>query len=158
MKVLYNFQGGADGANPNGGLLADQAGNLYGTTQNGGAANFGTIFKLERGGTESILYSFTDGPDGGHPTGGLIRDSGGNLYGTTLFGGIQGHLGVVFKLEPAGNETPLYSFTGGADGANPLGDLVMDKAGNLYGTAQAGGQVCLGNSSGCGVVFKIAMK
>ena len=86
--ALYSFTGGADGASPDGGLSRDSAGNLYGTTYYGGASNKGVVFKLDATGTETVLYSFTGGADGGYPNGGLVRDSAGNLYGTTGSGGI----------------------------------------------------------------------
>ncbi len=167
---LYSFNR-ADGRNPTiGPLIRDRAGNLYGTTQNGGDlhcvafttnAGCGTVFKLSAGGKETILHSFSGGPtDGSYPLAGLIADSAGNLYGTTELGGIgcngQG-CGTVYKITPTGTESILYSFTGGADGSNPeYVDLVIDPAGNLYGTTGGGGDLtCSGHSSGCGVVFKI---
>lgn len=153
--VLYSFTGGTDGGGPNGGLLLDKAGNLYGTTCCGGLYFSGTVFKVSQAGTEKVMYNFTGGNDGGVPTGSLIADAAGNLYGTTLFGGIGGFTGVIFKLDPTGKETVLYSFTGGADGANPVGNLVRDKLGNLYGVTNNGGRAC-GGLPGCGVVFKLA--
>lgn len=156
-KVLYNFLGGSgDGANPQAGLVMDSAGNLYGTTNNGGPAGDGTIFKLNPStGQETVLHSFL-GSDGAHPHVGLMMDSAGNLYGTTFSGGSVG-FGVAFKLNPGtGQETALYSFAGaGGDGANPQSGLVMDKAGNLYGTTSAGGITAASCSSGCGIVFKL---
>jgi uncharacterized repeat protein (TIGR03803 family) len=150
--VLYSFTGGADGGNPLGGLIQDSAGNLYGTTSDfnccGSAA--GAVFKLDKKGHATVLYSFTGGNDGGYPTGGLIQDSAGNLYSTTEGGGTYGW-GVVFKLDTQGNETVLYNFTGGNDGGNPDEGVIMDSAGNLYGTTQYGGMGCFF----CGVVFKL---
>jgi uncharacterized repeat protein (TIGR03803 family) len=100
--VLYNFAGGGDGAFPYSSLVRDRAGNLYGTTSGGGILNCalgcGTVFKVDKRGTETVLYYFTGGSDGAFPYAGLIRDAPGNLYGTTLRGG-QGY-GVVFKLAP----------------------------------------------------------
>src|ERR1039458_5027725 len=133
QTVLYNFTGGADGGNPSGGVIGDSAGNFYGTTLNGGAASWGVVFKLDKSGHETVLYSFTGGTDGWNPSGGVIRDSAGNLYGTTQIGGAEGW-GVVFKLDKSGQETVLYSFTGGTDGWNPSGGVIRDSAGNLYGT------------------------
>ncbi len=166
---LYSFNR-ADGRNPTmGPLIRDRAGNLYGTTQNGGdmhcvaftnASGCGTVFKLSAGGKETILHSFSGGPDGSYPLAGLVADAAGNLYGTTEIGGIgcngQG-CGTVYKITPSGTETVLYSFTGGADGSNPgYVDLVIDSAGNLYGTAGGGGNLtCGAHTTGCGVVFKI---
>jgi uncharacterized repeat protein (TIGR03803 family) len=116
--VLYTFTGGADGAYPNG-VIRDSAGNLYGTTTNGGGASgAGVVFKVDTSGHETVLYSFTGGNDGGNSSAGVIRDSQGNLYGTTSGGGASG-AGVVFKVDTSGHETVLYSFTGGADGATP---------------------------------------
>jgi uncharacterized repeat protein (TIGR03803 family) len=146
-SVLYSFTGGADGGNPFYGLIQDSAGNLYGTTDGGGSAGVGVVFKLDKKGHETVLYSFTGGVDGAFPNG-LIHDSAGNLYGTTQFGGAFG-AGVVFKLDPIGNETVLYSFTGAADGGSPFAGVVEDSAGNLYGTTNGGG------SGGAGVVFKL---
>jgi uncharacterized repeat protein (TIGR03803 family) len=108
--------------------------------------------------TEKVLYGFTGGNDGGNPTSGLIFDNTGNAYGTTSVGGAFG-FGSVFKLtrDQNGNftESVLYSFTGGGDGKNPFGGVVIDRAGNLYGTTAAGGfgGACTGD--GCGVVFKL---
>ena len=119
------------------GVIRDSAGNLYGTTELGGAANTGVAYKLDTTGHETVLYSFTGGADGAYPVG-VIRDSAGNLYGTTDSGGAA-NSGVVYKLDTAGHETVLYSFTGGADGAQPFAGVIRDSAGNLYGTTHAGG-------------------
>jgi uncharacterized repeat protein (TIGR03803 family) len=146
--VLHNFTGGADGADPYGGVILDAKGNLYGTASGGGASNNGVVFKIDTSGDETVLYSFTGGSDGGTPLGGLIRDSAGNLYGTTNGGGTSG-AGVVFKVDASGNETVLYSFTGGSDGGYPFAALVRDSTGNFYGTAGGGG------ASGAGAVFKL---
>jgi uncharacterized repeat protein (TIGR03803 family) len=97
LTVLYSFTGGTDGANPNGSLIQDRAGNLYGSTASGGLSSVGNIFKLDSAGKLTVLYSFTGGPDGANPNGGLIRDRAGNLYGTTVFGGVS-NTGVVFEL------------------------------------------------------------
>jgi len=150
FKLLYTFSGGADGAYPQEvALIADQSGNLYGTTEGGGASNAGVVFKLDPSGQETVLYSFTGGADGGNPFAGVISDSAGNLYGTTLYGGVQpGNFGVVFKLDPAGSETVLYAFNY-IDGANPLAGLVQDAAGNLYGSTYYGG------THGDGTVFEL---
>ena len=106
------------------------------------------VFKLDTSGHETVLYSFTGGADGGYPDAGVIRDSAGNLYGTTSGGGASG-AGVVFKVDTSGNETVLYTFTGGADGGNPYAGVIRDPAGNLYGTTAFGG------TAGQGVVFKV---
>jgi len=170
-KVLYRFTGGTDGANPEAGLVRDAAGNLYGTTtyggggacQNGSFTGCGTVFKVDKTGKETVLYRFTGGTDGANPFAGLVRDSAGNLYGTTYQGGNtgcqsqMGGCGTVFKVDTTGKEIVLYSFTGGTDGETPFAGLLLDAAGNLYGTTAAGGtknkNVCA--SSGCGTVFKL---
>jgi uncharacterized repeat protein (TIGR03803 family) len=147
--VLHNFTGGADGGFPYGGVIRDSKGNLYGTAEVGGASGAGVVFKVDTFGNETVLYSFTGGADGGYPLAGVIRDSKGNLYGTTNGGGASG-AGVVFKVDTSGNETALYSFTGGSDGAYPLWVvLARDKKGNLFGTTANGG------ASNAGVVFKV---
>lgn len=147
--LLYGFEDAGDGGFPEGSLLLDAKGNLYGATSSGGPSFEGTVFEVATSGKETVLYSFTGGSDGGDPGAGLIRDSAGNLYGTTQIGGTAG-FGTVFRLNPRGQETVVYSFTGGADGAAPYGgSLVRDSAGNLYGVTPAGGD------SDFGVVFKI---
>jgi uncharacterized repeat protein (TIGR03803 family) len=149
-KVLYNFTGGADGGdhgtNPLSGVIGDSAGNLYGTTYYGGTANAGVVYKLDAAGQETVLHSFTGGADGANPWAGVIRDSSGNLYGTTQGGGTAS-AGVVYKVDTAGNETILYTFTGDG-GANPLGGVIRDSAGNLYGTTVT-------SSTNQGLVYKL---
>jgi len=154
--VLRAFQIGKRGTYPNAGLIRDAAGNLYGTTMRGGKGN-GVVFKLDPAGNETVLYTFKVEPDGAQPRAGLIQDAAGNFYGTTLWGGIgpcQNRCGVVFKLDTNGNETVLYRFTSGNDGANPIAGLIMDAAGNLYGTAQTGGEPGCRDYV-CGTVFKL---
>jgi uncharacterized repeat protein (TIGR03803 family) len=147
-KILYTFTGGADGKYPEAGLIRDTDGNLYSTTVQGGASRYGTVFKLDKNG-QTVVHSFTGaGADGLYPQAGMIRDSAGNLYGTTADGGTY-FSGTVFKLEQAGTETTLYSFTGGSDGAYPYAGLIQDRAGNLYGTTEWGGNY------GFGTVFKL---
>ena len=139
--MLYSFTGGADGGSPWDGVARDSAGNLYGTTLQGGTSNFGTVFKVDATGKKTILHSFTEGGDGGNPYAGLIMDSVGNMYGTTSAGGME-NAGTVFKVDPSGNETVLYSFcsqSGCADGIAPFGPVVREGAGNLYGTTYLGG-------------------
>jgi uncharacterized repeat protein (TIGR03803 family) len=144
--VLYSFQGGTDGAHPLRGVAFDGNGDLYGTTEDGGTAGAGTVFKLtpnpDGSWTESVLYSFSGGGDASPPFGPVTLDKAGNLYGTAQSGGAYGH-GAIFKLSPTNGgqwkETIVHSFTGGSDGDTPLGTMVLDKAGNLYGTAQSGG-------------------
>ena len=151
-SVVYSFMGGTtDGSDPEAGLIMDSAGNLYGTTFGAGAAGAGTVFKITSGGTETILHSFAGGTtDGLEPRASVVMDSAGNLYGTTLAGGMKGD-GTVFKLSPTGTETILHSFTGGtSDGSGPLAGLIIDNAGNLYGTTPSGG------TKGDGTVFKVS--
>jgi uncharacterized repeat protein (TIGR03803 family) len=161
--VLHVFEGRSqgDGAIPDGALILDKDGNLYGTTVAGGDNSLGTAFRLAPDGTETILHAFT-GPnhaDGSTPSAGLVRDGGGNLYGTTIVGGNSGcnlrGCGTVYRIAPGGTESIVYDFTGGSDGASPgNGALVKDDAGNLYGTTVAGGDLACG-SAGCGVVYKL---
>jgi uncharacterized repeat protein (TIGR03803 family) len=158
--VLHSFAGSKDGAYPYyGALFRDGAGNLHGTTYEGGASGNGTVFRVTPTGKEAVL-AFTGGTNGGFPYGGLIADTAGNLYGTTSARGSgcpPYGCGTVFKVDKMGNETVLYSFTGMPDGANPQAGLVRDAAGNLYGTTIAGGSSpCSYNeSTGCGTVFKV---
>jgi uncharacterized repeat protein (TIGR03803 family) len=146
--VLFSFPGGNGGSNPYGGVTADSAGNLYGTTAYGGSGGSGVVFKLDPAGTETVLHTFKTPNDGAAPESGVIRDSAGNLYGTT-YGGGKYDAGVVYKVAASGQETVLYTFTGGADGGSPVAGVIMDSAGNLYGTAQYGG------ASHWGVVFEV---
>jgi uncharacterized repeat protein (TIGR03803 family) len=146
-KILHSFTAGADGANPFGGLIRDAAGNLYGTTQMGGPYNYGTVFKVDHNGVESVLYAFGAPPDGEDPEAGVIRDAAGNLYGTTAGGGAFGS-GSVFELDASGRETVLYSFTGRSDGFAPTAPLFRTSNGDLYGTTFLGG-------AGIGTVFKV---
>jgi uncharacterized repeat protein (TIGR03803 family) len=147
-KVLYSFKQKGDGEYPEGPVALDTTGNLY-----GGAGE--VIFKLDKAGHETVLHSFTGPPDGSGSVGGVILDSIGNVYGVTVQGG-SGSLcstygcGTVYKVDTNGKETVLYSFTGKSDGLFPRAGLVMDGLGNLYGTTYNGG-----NSSSCGVVFKL---
>jgi uncharacterized repeat protein (TIGR03803 family) len=155
---LYAFTGGADGSTPYGGVVLDAQGNLYGTTASGGAYGSGTVFKLDTAGNETVLYSFTGQADGGGPEAGLVLDAQGNLYGTASGGGINNcnyGCGTVFKVDPAGNETVLYSFAGAPDGATPLASLVRDAEGNLYGTTFDGGNSGCGDWQQCGTVFEL---
>lgn len=196
--VLYAFSGGNDGGVPVAGLVRDRAGNLYGTTEQGGTRNAGTVFKVTTAGTETVLHSFTGrgegggpltpllknrgglygttsfgggeswgtifdvtrtghlsvvhrfaGSDGEYSAGGLIADKAGNLYGTAEGGGGSRDAGTVYKFTPAGFETLLHVFAGGSDGAAPRGNLILDEAGNLYGTTAFGG------AGGMGTVFEI---
>jgi uncharacterized repeat protein (TIGR03803 family) len=176
--VLHNFNGAGDGGGPAASLIADGAGNLYGTTSYGGTASCvgpfsycgGTVFELSptaQGWTENVLHRFRGGQrsnadsDGAYPLAGLLMDSTGSLYGTTGFGGSgssvcsleQNGCGTVFRLSPVDGtwkEDRLYTFQGGADGSFPQGALISDEKGNLYGTT------CIGGGFGFGTVFKLA--
>ncbi|MGH6848253.1 MAG: choice-of-anchor tandem repeat GloVer-containing protein [Methylocella sp.] len=178
-KVLYSFcaqAGCPDGEFPDAGLIGDASGNLYGTTFLGGAAGAGTVFELTANKTlmawtETVLYSFcalASCTDGSRPYAGLIRDASGNLYGTTLYGGITTSIftsgsGTVFELTPnaaktAWTETVLHSFcspAGCADGANPEAGLIRVPSGNLYGTSVEGGISSSSIPAGAGVVFEL---
>jgi len=161
-KLLHQFarHSSTDGQYPTGGLIFDQSGNLYGTTSNGGAYGAGTVFELspqaDGAWTEQILYNFHGSPDAAGPTGSLIFDAAGNLYGTTNWGGncVQDWCyGTVFELSPSANgwtESVLYRFTDGSDGASPEAGLTFDGTGNLYGAAYSGG------SGGLGTVFMLS--
>ncbi|MGA9529494.1 MAG: choice-of-anchor tandem repeat GloVer-containing protein [Terriglobales bacterium] len=155
--VLYAFTGQKDGFWPAGGLVSDSAGNLYGTAQGEGTgypSRFGSIFKLAPNGKLTVLHRFSGGAGGADPWAGLVRDAAGNLYGTTSNGGntsCYDGCGTVFALSPTGRFSILHHFTGGEDGANPEGTLLLDPAGNIYGTASDGG------ASREGVVFKITI-
>jgi uncharacterized repeat protein (TIGR03803 family) len=142
------FQGGTDGEYPSGGLIIDKKGNLYGTTGD-------TVFRVAAGGKEKPLHYFSgsDGFEIGPVT--LVRDKAGNLYGTTQDGGAY-RWGTVFKLSPDGTETVLYSFTGGSDGGGPYAGVIIDAAGNLYGTTPYAGDLSCDYGDGCGTVFKVA--
>jgi uncharacterized repeat protein (TIGR03803 family) len=165
--VLYRFTGGSDGAMPVAGLVFDQAGNLYGTTGEGGTFDglcstdqldygCGVVFELspQAGGTwsESVLYAFTGLGDGYYPAANLIFDESGNLYGTSELGGNCAGCGTVFELSPNGSqgwtENTLYQFESGLDGGLPVAGLVFDQSGNLYGTTKSGG-------TGAGTVFEL---
>jgi uncharacterized repeat protein (TIGR03803 family) len=167
LTVLYSFTGGSDGQRPVTGLLADAAGNLYGTAHSGGDGGYGTVFQLDPSGTLTVLYSFTGGSDGRYPDSGLIADAAGNLYGTTREGGDLASCnspnthgcGTVFQLTPPGSLTVLHRFAG-SDGSRPWdwAGLLADAAGNLYGTTSAGGDrtSCAAQFiEGCGTVFQL---
>ena len=158
---LYAFQGGSDGGGPSGGVIFDSAGNLYGTTEFGGLGE-GTVFKLTHNSdgtwTESVLYSF-HGTDAANPAGPLVFDAAGNLWGVA--GGGEFDHGAIFKLTPSGGgnwtESLVYSFGGALDGGQPSGGLVLDSAGNLYGTAAYGGYypTCSDSPNCGGVVYEL---
>jgi len=139
--VLYRFTGGNDGAIPQSNLLPDSAGNLYGTTYQGGTSSDGVAFELtpsQGGWTESVIHAFAGGTDGASPQGDLTADSSGNIDGTTEGGGgCGGDCSTVFRLTPSGSgwqESILYSFQGQSDGDYPRGGVTIDSLGNLYGS------------------------
>jgi uncharacterized repeat protein (TIGR03803 family) len=149
---LYFFPGSTEGANPEAGLVQGSDGNFYGTTDDGGPDNYGTVFKITTNGALSTLYSFTGGVDGANPEAGLVQGRDGNFYGATIEGGAGIGLsgfGTVFQISTNGTYTSLYSFTGGNDGANPEAGLVQGSDGNFYGTTASGG------TNFDGTVFKI---
>lgn len=179
--VMYSFTGASDGSVPNANMIADSAGNYYGTAFWGGSYNStygcqyygcGTVFELSPNGlggwTYNVIYTFTGGADGGDPAGALVFDGSGNLYGTTYQGGVPSSdcqslpvgCGVVFELSPSGSgpwtQKTLYSFLGGNDGEFSEAALVFDGAGNLYGTTPLGGAKKECNIYGCGELFKLA--
>jgi uncharacterized repeat protein (TIGR03803 family) len=156
-RILYSFQGIPDGALPFGALIFDRSGNLYGTTTQDGILGGGTVFKLASSGgswTLSVLYALR-GSYGCGPQGALAMDAAGNLYGTTVCGGANLN-GSVFKLTPiegGWTSSSLHDFTGGSDGGYPMSGVTLDANGNVYGTAERGGENCFGG--GCGVVWEI---
>jgi hypothetical protein len=185
-KVLYSFQGGNDGSVPAGGIAFDKNGNLYGATSYGGSVSVcqaiawcGSVYQLspgQNGWTEKVLHAFQGHPqgDGGAPAGGVILDEAGNVYGTTAYGGTGNcnllgsdvGCGAVYEmsppLQPGGNwtEAVIYSFQGGKDGYSPGGDLMFDKAGNLYGATLFGGgggsNTCEAFYEYCGTIFELS--
>ena len=159
FKTLYTFTGVPDGSYPTGTLVRDNSGNLYGTTQGGGNSSCvvefiygcGTVFRISSSGKETILHTFTNTPDGGGPVAGMILDTSGNLYGTTNYGG-TGQAGTIFKIDSSGSYSVLYNFqSNGTQGQYPIGPLILDASGNLYGTTSGIG----GSGCGCGNVFKL---
>jgi uncharacterized repeat protein (TIGR03803 family) len=157
-RILHRFGSSGDGAFPGvGSLVLDKLGNVYGTTDIGGPSRYGTVFKLtpqtNGGWKEAILYSFTDGSDGGYASAGVVIDNTGNLYGTTFAGGDPNcGCGVVYRLAPQASGkwkyTVLHTFIG-SDGAQPDANLILDDKGNLYGTTAVGG------TAGAGVAFEL---
>jgi uncharacterized repeat protein (TIGR03803 family) len=169
FNTLYGFTGGSDGAFPEARVIFGPNSTLYGTTSYGGASGYGTVFDLKPPPracttapcpwTETVLYPFTGDPDGANPHGDPIFDEAGNTYGTTRYGGSYGE-GAAYEVTPSGSgytEMAIYSFgAGSSDGAYPFAGVILDNAGNLYGTTSAGG-----NSAsqcgpyGCGTVFEV---
>ena len=162
QTVLHTFTGGADGAYPYAPLTFGPDGSLYGATILGGAYGYGNIYQLTRsaGGAwqERVLHQFTNGSDGASPQSGVTFDSKGNIYGTAERGGNEPGYGVVFELKKSAGayvENVLYSFPGRAGGQGPNTQMVLDGAGNLYGTVPFGGKSGKGCSYGCGFVYEI---
>lgn len=171
FSVLYTFDCGLGGGFPHGNVILGPDGNLYGTGVCGGQyanrANGGVVYELKRpaikGGTwtERVLHSFGLGADGSSPQGGLAFDKSGNIYGTTFSDGQYG-VGVVYEVSPPTHrggqwtETVLHSFGSGNDGFYSLAGLVIDSAGNLYGTTEYGGIATFYCGSGCGIVFEVS--
>jgi len=156
LGILHNFHGGKDGGTTYAGLVRDADGNLYGTTTFDRRGE-GLVFKLDKSGNETVLHTFgADGltlPDGAYPASGLTPDGNGNLYGTTAKAGAFLH-GTVFKIDPSGTLTVLYSFQGDADGGSPIGDLLLGSDGTLYGTTYGYIEIDTRNTN-YGTVFKL---
>jgi uncharacterized repeat protein (TIGR03803 family) len=173
-SLLYTFAGGQDGSEPNGPLGFDIAGNLYGTTVGGGtsACECGTVYELSpsQGGTwnKTILYSFKDSLDGANPDSAVTFDGQGNLYGETIEGGSlacpESGCGVVYELTPQTGGSwafaVAHAFNGlnGSRGNQPDGGLVLDSAGNMYGTTLGGGDAACYGGYGCGTIFELSPK
>jgi uncharacterized repeat protein (TIGR03803 family) len=167
LTTLYSFTGGADGGQPSGSLIQASDGYLYGATLVGGASGAGAVFRTDTSGNITTLYSFSGGADGYGPAGSLIQSTDGYFYGVTRNGGDlaceilpTSGCGTIFRIDSTGNLTTLYSFTGGADGANPSEALLQGHDGFFYGTTLYGGNSSCSVSSyiGCGTIFKIDSK
>lgn len=175
--IIWTFDDGPDGGNPRGNLIMDAAGNLYGVTILGGYRNkvcnsgsgCGVVYELSPGSsgwTQTVLYTFLNAGDGNEPYGPLAMDASGNLYGATEFGGTtscgnqSNPCGLIFELSPSGSgtwtETVLHNFTGGNDGQNPFAGVVLDAAGNVYGSASGGNPALCKVANACSVVFKLS--
>ncbi len=167
LTTLYSFTGGADGGQPSGSLIQASDGYLYGATLVGGVSGAGVVFRTDTSGNITTLYFFSGGADGHGPAGSLIQSTDGYFYGVTQNGGNltceilpTSGCGTIFRIDSAGNLTTLYSFTGGADGANPSVALLQGRDGFFYGTTLYGGNSTCSVSSytGCGTIFKIDSK
>ena len=154
--TIYSFAGGTDGVKPRAGLIQGSDGNFYGTTAFGGGGCYGvgcgTVFKITSQGQETVLHSLSGSIIQPPTIAGVIQGSDGNFYGTTVAGADKNDTGTVFKLTPQGQETILYKFTGGNDGAYPEAGLLQASDGNFYGTTYFGGG---GSNLGSGTVFKV---
>src|SRR5215813_1188332 len=149
-KLIYSFAGDADGEYTDTELVMDGAGNLYGTSVQGGTYASGTVFQVTPEGVHTVLYNFTGGADGGEPYKGVTLDAAGNLYGTAVTGGggsCEGGCGTAFKLTKNGSSydfSVIHTFTGGHDGSGPGAPLAIDRFGNLYGMTPTGGDFGVG--------------
>jgi uncharacterized repeat protein (TIGR03803 family) len=154
LTTLHSFQT-TDGANPQGGLVQGNDGNLYGATEEGGTYNYGTVFKMTVGGTLTTLHSFSGGTDGDTPVSTLIQATDGNFYGTAAYDGLYPNFGTVFAITPSGTLTTLHNFDS-TDGSYPYAGLVQVTSGGFYGATFAGGSstAC---PFGCGTVFSLDM-
>ena len=143
LKVLHSFAGPpSDGSYPYNNVTFDKSGDILGASDLGGSANSGTIFKIARDGTETVLHSFDGGSGGSDPNGGVTIDPSGNIFGTTTFGGGQScrnGCGVLYELAASGKFTVLQTFNPASNGESPVGTLVRNKSGDLFGVAGAGG-------------------
>ena len=161
LTTLYTFiNDGTGGSLPAAGVIRDAGGNIFGTTYLGGAFGKGVVYKIDATQQETVLYAFKGGTDGSQPAAPLFRDSAGNLYGTTNYGGdlscnLLDGCGTIFKIDNSGNETVLYRFTNGSDGGYPCAGVIQDSSGNLYGTASEGGDTSCNPPYGCGTAFKL---
>jgi uncharacterized repeat protein (TIGR03803 family) len=155
-NLVYSFAGNADGGYTDTEVVMDHAGNLYGTSVQGGIYGGGTVFQVTPDGVHTVLYNFTGGTDGGEPYKGVTLDAQGNLYGTAVTGGggsCEGGCGVLFELlNSSGTWTfhVIHTFTGGFDGFGPGSPVAFDSSGSLYGTTPTGG------GSGVGVVYRMS--
>lgn len=165
LKFINGGPGDVGGEFPKGSLTLDAAGNLYGVAD-GGSGGAGIVYKLSPKGEQTVLFAFQGGLDNTNPkapAGGVLLGKNGNIFGAAQFGNkLKCFIGCgsIFRLDAAGTMHFLHKFTGGADGASPIGPLVQDASGNLYGVAQSGGdrscpEKFLIQGAGCGIVFKI---
>jgi uncharacterized repeat protein (TIGR03803 family) len=162
--TLYMFKGGSDGSTPSGLLAVDSIGNLYGITAAGGdltcpynrGAGCGVVFKVDTHGVETVLHAFHGGSDAFAPVS-IMVGAGGNLYGTTAGGPNASPCGAIFELDTLGKLSYLHTLNGNSEGCGPVGGLVEDSAGDLYGVTALGGSVSNPNVcyNGCGTVFEI---
>jgi uncharacterized repeat protein (TIGR03803 family) len=154
-KILYSFAGGANGEYIDSDLVTDAAGNIYGSSVQGGTFGGGTVFEVTPAGVHTVLYNFTGGADGGEPYKGVTLDAQGNLYGTAVTGGAgscEGGCGVVYELTHSAGiwkQSVIHTFTGGNDGSGPGSGVAFDKQGNIYGTTPTGG------AKGQGVIYEL---